>query len=204
MTETVPDGPGSVLLVGSERPATEEACTELLSGTAPSETNLLSVSFDKSPDYLVGLWRAEHGELPAKTGVIDVGGETRSAAGSTSPAGPGPSPVTIDVVSNPTDITGLSMAVSAYLDAWSDAPEETVVCFHSLSAWLSQADEKRIFQFVQTVVGRFREIGARVHFHMNPEVHDEGTINRFSALMDAVVEIEDDGSKTVRRRRMEA
>lgn len=203
MTDDVPDGPRNVLLVGSRGSATDEACIDLLSVTDAENTNLLSVTFDWQPDELVGSYRARHGELPAKTGVIDVGGETRSAAGTAAPAGPGPSPVTIDSVSEPSDLTGLSMAISAYLDAWDDIEETPVVCFHSLSSWLSQTDDRRAFQFVQTITGRLREIGAHAHFHMDPEVHDEGTINTFSALMDAVVRVDDDGSTNVRRRRQE-
>lgn len=203
MTDAVPDGPRNVLLVGSDGPATTEACVDLISSVDPEATKLLSVTFNREPDELVGEYRTNHGVLPAKTGVIEVGGQTRSAAAA-STSGPGPAPVTIDTVADPADLTGLSMTISAYLDAWADVEEMPVLCFHSLSAWLSQTDEERIFEFLHSIVGRLKEIDAQAHFHMNPEVHDLGTINRFAALMDAVVRIDDDGSKTVRRRRWEA
>lgn len=199
MTDAVPDGPRNVLLVGPDGP-TDEICVEAISDPGPEDTHLLSVTFDREPDDLIGQYRAQHGELPAKTGVIEVGGQTRSAAAS-APSGPGAAPVTVDAVGDPSDLTGLSMTFSAYLDAWEGKDETPVVCFHSLSDWLSQTDENRVFAFIHSIVGRLREIDAQAHFHMNPDVHDEGTINRFAALMDAVVRVDMEGQTTVQTRR---
>lgn len=200
MIDTVPDTPRNVLLVGPDGPTTEEIGVDLISDSTPENTHLLNITFDRKPDELVGEYRTRHGQLPAKTGVIEVGGQTRSSAAA-APAGPGPTPITVDAVSDPTDLTGLSMAISAYLDAWENLEQAPVVCFHSLSAWLSQTDENRIFEFIHVIAGKLQAIGADAHFYMNPEVHDEGTINRFAALMDAVVRVDGNGDTSVQTRR---
>lgn len=198
MTDAVPDGPRNILLVGPDGP-TDEACVDLISDTAPEDTHLLNITFDREPDELIGQYRSRHGQLPAKTGVIEVGGQTRSA-GASAPSGPGAAPVTIDTVGDASDLTGLSMAISAYLDAWADEEVTPVVCFQSLSAWLSQTDENRVFAFIHSIVGRLADIDTRAHFHMNSDVHNEATINRFAAIMDAVVRVDEEGETTVQTR----
>ena len=203
MTDTAAGNPRNILLVGPDGPAADELGVDLISEAPPEETHLLNVTFDRKPDEFVGQYRARHGRLPAKTGVIEVGGQTRSAATS-APAGPGPAPVTVEAVSDPSDLTGLSMAISAYLDAWEDGKETPVVCFDSRSAWLSQTNESRVFAFLHSIVGRLRESGAVAHFRINPEINDEATINRFASLMDAVIRVHEDGDTSTQTRRQAA
>lgn len=190
----------SVLLLGSARHHEAEVCSSLLSVVDPDDAQYLSVTLDGSPDDRLDEWRAHIGELPAETGVIAVGETTRSAAAA-SPSGPGASPVTVDTVADPSDLTGLAMAIGAYLDAWGESDRTPVVCFHSITSLLFHADQARVFRFLHSTTGRLRDLGAVAHYHLDPAAYDEATINAFSALFDALVRIDDDGSVTVQRRR---
>lgn len=191
----------TVLLLASDQQYEANACGALLSVAAPEDAQYLSVTLDDSPDDRLEEWRTHVGDLPAETGIIAVGETTRSAAAAASPSAPRSAPVTVDTVANPSDLTGLAIAIGAYLDAWADTDRTPVVCFHSISSLLFHADQSRVYRFLHSSVGRLRNLGAVAHYHLDPVAYDESTVNRFSALFDAVVEIDDDGSVLVKKRR---
>lgn len=190
----------SVLLL--ETDGAPETCASLLSPVETTDSQLLYVTLDGPPDARLDELRAHLGELPEETGVIAVGESTRSAAaaGPTAPAS-GPSMVSVDTVADPSDLTGLAMGIGAYLDAWSKSDATPVICFDSITALLFHTEKERVFRFLHATTGRLLDVGARAHYHLNPEAYDEATINTFSALFDAVVRIEADGSLSVNTRR---
>lgn len=196
---TVLDDARSLLFLASSNHVADEVCSALLSVAAVEQTQFLSVTFDDTPDERLDIWRANIGPLPPETGVIAVGEPTRSVAASGS-HGPGTAAVTVNTVTDPADLTGLAIAIGAYLDAWGARSETPVVCFHSITSLLYHADEERAFRFIHSMSGRLYDIGAVAHYHLNPEAHDISTVNRFSSLVDAIVRIEDDGSVSVRKR----
>lgn len=198
--ETLRDS-DTVLLLSSDRKYDSDVCGALLSVAAPEDVQYLAVTLDDTPDDRIDEWRTHIGELPAETGIIAVGEMTRSAASMASASTPQSSPVKIDTVGNPSDLTGLAIAIGSYLDAWSETDRTPVFCFHSITSLLYHADESRVFRFIHSMTGRIRELGAVAHYHLDPVAHDEATVNRFSALFDAVIEVEDDGSVSVTKRR---
>lgn len=194
------DDARTLLLLESGGPEADAACADLLSVVPSDDAYYLSVTYDESPDERVNVWRANVGEQPAETGVIAVGETSRSAAIGR-PQGPGPAPVTVNPVGDPSDLTGLAMAIGAYLDAWDEADATPVVCFHSITSLLFHADVDRAFRFLHATTGRLRDIGAVAHYHLDPNAYQESTLNAFAALFDATVEVQADGSVTVRTRR---
>lgn len=192
--------PSSVLLIESGAGDSDHVCSSLLSVAEPEATHLLSVTFDGTPDERLSTWELRNDRLPAKTGVVVVGGTTRSAATSP-PAGPGPTPVTIDTIAEPSDLTGMAMAMSSYMEAWEESDAAAVVCFHSITPLLIHADTERVFRFLYTTIGRLRDIGAYAHFHLNSAAHGETTVNLISSLFDAELRVDDEGAVSVNRRR---
>ena len=190
----------SVLLLAADDHRADEACTALLSPEDPADERLLAVGVDRTPDELLERWRLHVGDLPAQTGIIAAGETERSAAASAGAVGPGPAPVSVDAVPEPGDLTGLAIAISAYLDAWRDVPETPVVCFDSVTALLAHADPSRVFRFLHATTGRLADLGGVAHYHLDPSVVDEATVNTLTALFDAVVEFDADGTARVRRR----
>lgn len=190
----------SVLLLSSDRQYDSDVCGALLSVAAPEDAQYLAVTLDDTPDERLDEWRTNVGQLPAETGIIAVGEMIRSAATMTTASTPRSSPVEVDTVANPSDLTGLAIAIGSYLDAWSDTERTPVFCFHSITSLLFHADELRVFRFLHSMTGRLREIGAVAHYHLDPVAHGEGTVNRFSALFDAVIEVHEDGTASVKER----
>lgn len=193
-------GDATTVLLLASGPHEAEVCSSLLSVVAPEDAQYLSVTLDDTADERLDEWRTNIGDLPAETGVISVGETTRSASAA-SPSGPGAGAVSVDSVADPSDLTGLAMAIGGYLDAWADADRTPVVCFHSITSLLFHAEQPRVFRFLHSTTGRLRDLGAVAHYHLDPNAFDESTVNAFSALFDAVVEVNADGSVSVRTRR---
>ncbi len=161
---------------------------------------MLWISYTKSPDAQLRRWRAHADGFPSNLGIVSVGESSRSSAsmrgGSGSSVAGGP----IETVANPNDLTGLGIRVNEYLHQWSANGGDTAVCFDSLTAMLQYVQLNTAYEFLHIVTGRFYAVDAVAHFHMDPGAHDDRTIETIASLCDAVVELDDDGSASVRSR----
>jgi|GEM_PF-1228908 len=88
-------------------------------------------------------------------------------------------------VSDPTDLTGVAIAVGEWLRA-RDGDERPVVCLDSLSTLLQYADLERAFRFLHALVARVRSAGATAYVSVDPGAHDEATLATLRTLFDAV------------------
>ncbi|MBP1987973.1 DUF7504 family protein [Halolamina salifodinae] len=205
-TETLPDrldGANSTLLLSSSF-SDGENCAELLRPSAADDTNVLWVSYTKSPDQQLRRWRAHTDDRPAEMGMVSVEDSTRSVAadagGDGGPSLPGPN-APIETVNSPNDLTGLGIRITEFLSDWADNDNRTVVCFDSLTALLQYVELDTAYEFLHIITGRMASAGAFAHFHMDPDAHDEQTVEIVTSLMDAVVEVDEDGEQTIRSRK---
>ena len=205
--ETLPDrlaGANSTLLLNSSF-AGEENCTELLHPEAAADTNVLWVSFTKSPDQQLRRWREHADGQPAEMGIVSVEDSTRSVAADTGGDGglslPGPD-APIETVSSPNDLTGLGIRITEFLSDWADNDNRTVVCFDSLTALLQYVELDTAYEFLHIITGRMASTDAFAHFHMDPDAHDEQTVEIVTGLMDAVVEVDEEGGRNIRSRKV--
>lgn len=182
-----------------------DACRSLLWATSAADVNVLSVTFNQSPDARIERWRAAD-ELTdaANLGFVVVGDGVRSTASAQPPhEGPptddlGP---TITSVSSPADLTGIGIEIGQFFENWADDGRELRLCFHTLTTFLQYADLRTVYQFVHVLTGRVRAIGGMAHYHLDPTAHDPRTVNSLLGLVDAVVERGPSGDWEVRRRR---
>lgn len=175
----------------------EELCGDLLHSHTPGDAgeNVLWVSYTKSPDARLRKWRQNGGGDVDRVGVVSVGDSARSTAAAGSSGGDaGP----ITPVTDPGDLTGLGIAVNEFLSRWHGSDGRTVVCFHSLTAMFQYAELETAYEFLHVLIGRIHATDATVHFHMNPQAHDERTVESVATLVDAVVELDEDGGTFVR------
>jgi archaellum biogenesis ATPase FlaH len=133
-------------------------------------------------------------------GMVSVEDSTRSVASASS----GGSELMgankpIETVSSPNDLTGLGIRITEFLADWEDNDNRTVVCFDSLTALLQYVELETAYEFLHILTGRMAALDAFAHFHMDPDAHDQQTIESISTLMDAVVRTED-GEQIVRTR----
>jgi len=108
------------------------------------------------------------------------------AVGPTFGAGPGGDDAAVRTVSDPTDLTGVGIAVGEWVRA-RDADERPIVCLDSLSALLQYADRERAFRFLHALAAQIRSAGATAYVSVDPGAHDEATLGTFRTLFDTVV-----------------
>ena len=207
--ETLPErltGANSTLFL-SPSFTDERDCTDLLHPTEAEETNLLLVSYTKSPDRQLSRWREHTDERPAEMGIVSVEDATRSvvaedggASGSEGPSLP-ETDAPVETVNSPNDLTGLGIRITEFLTDWEDNGGRTVVCFDSLTALLQYVDIETAYEFIHIITGRLATVDAFAHFHMDPAAHDDQTVEIVPGLMAAVVEIDTDGEERVRTRK---
>lgn len=178
----------------------EDGCVDLLTRRAPADEDVLYVTFVQSPDERLDAWGARMGDdRPASVGFVDVGDPSRSAAAAgRTDGGPG-SPVSVQSVSSPGNLTDLGIKISDFLTDWEADGRHTAVCFHSLTTLLQYADVQRAFRFLHVLTGRVRSIDGSAHYHMDPSAHEEQTVNTLTTLFDGVASWED-GRWSVRNR----
>jgi hypothetical protein len=204
LTERLGGANSTLLLSSSFAAETEESCTNLLHQEAANDSNVLWVSYTKSPDQQLRRWQSHASDRPANMGMVSVEDSTRSVAGDGGGNGAselmGPNRP-VETVSSPNDLTGLGISITEYLTDWAENDNKTVVCFDSLTALLQYVELETAYEFLHIITGRMAAVDAFAHFHMDPDAHDEQTLESIATLMDAVVEI-DDGERHVRSRNL--
>lgn len=200
LTDRLSGANSTLLLSSSFATETEESCTDLLRPGPASESNVLWISYSRSPDEQLRQWQCHSADRPAEMGMVSVEDSTRSVASASS----GGSELMgankpIETVSSPNDLTGLGIRITEFLADWEDNDNRTVVCFDSLTALLQYVELETAYEFLHILTGRMAALDAFAHFHMDPDAHDQQTIESISTLMDAVVRTED-GEQIVRTR----
>ncbi|MFC6862622.1 hypothetical protein ACFQGE_03990 [Halomicroarcula sp. GCM10025817] len=105
-----------LLLVPSLSAAGDDACMNLLTLTDISNENVLSVTFTQPAQDRLELWQTHVGDgLPAQAGIVTVGEQTESTGTQQTATLQPPGSVSIDVISDPTDLTGLGITLTNYL-----------------------------------------------------------------------------------------
>lgn len=156
--------------------------------------NYLGVTLSGTFDDEIDRWRQHAGERPTKLAVVTAGDEVRGAAASGGPTGTVTAGnVTATSVSSPSDLTGLGIEVSECLSDWAAAEADAVVCFRSLTTLLQYADIQRVFRFLHLLTGRIESLGARAHFHIDPEAHEPREMATLRNLFDRVYQLNPDG-----------
>jgi hypothetical protein len=176
----------SILVLGSQMdPTTTDACFGLLEWTPPSETQVIQVTFNQSPNWMTNKWKERGSELPAHLFVVSIDG------------GPSNHSEQLDYVTyrtaRATDLTGLGIEIQRILERVAHDEEDTVVCFDSLTALLMYVDERVAFRFIRSVLTYVYLADASIHFHLDPIAHAPATLGVFQSVVDAVVETDETG-----------
>jgi hypothetical protein len=201
LTERLAEANSTLLLASSFTEGTEERCAEMLHPGMANESNVLWVSYTKSPDQQLRRWQAHSSDRPANMGMVSIDDSTRSVAAESGGASDlmGPNKP-VETVSSPNDLTGLGIRITEFLTDWEENDNRTVVCFDSLTALLQYVELETAYEFLHILTGRMAAVDAFAHFHMDPEAHDEQTIESITTLMDATVALED-GEEKIRSRK---
>ncbi|WP_336134530.1 DUF7504 family protein [Natronomonas amylolytica] len=179
MTDEIPSGPANLLLETDGHDDCEaEACMALSGVDDPDAVDVVFVTFTKSADQRLAAWRDHADAPPANIGIVSVEmGGANGGAGTDRNAGPA-----VRRISDPSDLTGVGIAISEFLSAWADTDQQTVVCFDSVTALLQYVDANRVFQFLNEMTSKFEQAGAHAHFHLLPEAHEPQNLSVLASL----------------------
>jgi hypothetical protein len=176
-----PSDPRNVLLQTGDRDDHDEStCMDLLGVDEPSDVDVLFVTFTGSPRERLDAWKRHAEAPPANVGVVSV--QVGASGGDRADGGPA-----VRRISDPSDLTGVGIAISEFLSQWSGDGNRTVVCFESVTALLQYVDANRVFQFLNEITSKFDQAGAEAHFHITPEAHERQVLSVLSSLFDARV-----------------
>lgn len=179
------DGAANVLLETPSMGDDRQICTSLLADGV-AEPSVLFVSYVRQADVCIDQWD-QSGTTAADLGVITVGD-----AGS----GTGREDVLTENVSTASDLTGLGIGIGEFLSEWDDP---IVVCFDSITSMLQYVEFQTAYEFLHAITGQIKAAGARAHFHIDPDAHDDQVVDGITSLFDASIRIADD-EPTVRTR----
>lgn len=185
-----------LLLAPLESTHDATACNELLSALPSTPTHVLGVTFESPSEDQLDTWEFD-GDTPTQISIITVGDFPRSAAGRGSGRRRATDQVRVDTVADPDDLTTLGLRFSDQLSEWDQANEQPVVCFRSLTALLETTDLERVFRFLHILIGRLSSAGASAHFHLDSRAHDDQTVDTLRPLFDAVLDVDEDGTRTL-------
>lgn len=175
--------------MSATNPDAEQSLYEVLSGSPPSETNLLVISYQNAPDDWIADWQTHVGTAPADFGFIHVGETTRSAAAPTAGTSIEASPQFVTAIGDPTDLTGLGIQISQYLEQWAGTDRQITVYFDSLTVLLQFAELDRIYRFLHVLAGRIKSVEGHAYYRLDPDAHDPQTISTIQNLLDGIIEL---------------
>lgn len=93
-------------------------------------------------------------------------------------------------ISDPTNLTGINVAISEFVDRLrSRGVERMRICINSISTLLVYSDLKTVFRFLHTLTGRVRAMNALGVYVLEDGMHDEHVASTIKQLMDEMVHI---------------
>ena len=97
----------------------------------------------------------------------------------------------IHYVASPDDLDGIVDQTERFL---SESTGKRRVSVDSVTEMAYYADEERALEAVERLLDLLEEHDAVGLFHLAPEVHDPGVVERFESVFDGVIELEEDGT----------
>jgi hypothetical protein len=196
--ELVGDVSNLLLLGPLLDPTGHRFCTDILVPGKEVPEHLLLVTFDQSPDERLDALRGHLDTFPDDIAIVNVGDATRSSSPGPGTPLTGSDGIRVSNVPNPTDIQRIGLTINKILSEWEDEGD-VVLCFHSLTGLLRVVGPETVFRFLNVLLGRVRSGDIRAHYHVDPDEHDDQTLETYRSLFDEVLRFEADGTVEIDR-----
>ena len=182
----------NVLLLAPLTPTGNRACLELLAATAPPEkANVAAVTYTPPPETWISDWREHIDGLPAELAFIHAN-TVETTGDDAETMIPSDVPVSRVDPNQPMDIIA---PLSEQLTRWKGNGHQTLVSVQTLTILLEYVDFDTAFRYLHILTHRVQAADAIGFYHMDPDIHDEETVNTLKTLFDAVVEVSNDGEE---------
>ena len=185
VTDLVADGatvefdPGTSLLVTGERNETHDILMDLLAG-ARSGTSI-RITTNTNARKTVGGFETRGALSPERIGIVDCTAQDSTEADL---------PVPVRYLNSPGDLTGISLEFAKLIREFGAERSRIHIGFSTISTVLMYADTETVFRFLHVFTSRIRTGDWFGVFALDPEMHEDQTVNTVRAVFDceAVVE----------------
>lgn len=188
-SSSVQDASAVLLLGPTRRSLDDAACSAFFRSGSVADRSVLFVSLTRSADDRLHVLEEHLKAMPERVSVVS--GADRFGSETTRTVRGEETTVSVEVVSDPSDLPKLGMTINKVVSGRDDDP---LMCLHSLTALLQYAETERVFRFLHLLQTRLDVTG---HYHMDAEAHDRRTVATLRPLFDAIVEYDADGHVTV-------
>jgi hypothetical protein len=138
---------------------------------------VLGVSLVTPPDRWVSRWREAAGDRTARVAMVTTADRERDAG----------EDVTVATVSEASDLTGLGIQVSNFVEAIPD-DADVLVCFDSLTVLLQYVDLQSVYRFINLLTTRLEGVGARTVVFFDPDTADDQSVATIRSVFSLVVD----------------
>jgi len=172
----------NVLLLAPLTPTGNRTCLELLASTArPEEANVAAITYTPPPETWVADWKAHKDRLPSELAFIHANTVETADEDRVEGVSPEVSVARVDP-NQPMDIIA---PLSEQLTRWKENGNQTLVSVQTLTILLEYVDFDTAFRYLHILTHRVQAANAIGFYHMDPDIHDEETINTLKTLFDA-------------------
>ena len=172
----------NTLILSPLSPSGLDAYLNRVAASCPSDPDLVAISYTQPPREWTSAWRAYVGEMPDRS-VFVKGGSVAADEGHEFER---------VLSADPVDPMSVVVPVEKQLAAWASTDANTVVSLQTLSVLLQYSDPDTLFRYLNLVTHKVRAVGARGYYQMDPELHDEATLNALKVLFDTVERVSED------------
>lgn len=186
--------PNVLLLAPLQSRTTDHRCIDLLVPNRDPAPAVLFVTVTRPAESCIDSWREFSTTDPVEFRVLTLGDTSRRGTRSTTVSLPDTSAdVTLESLSDPSDLTRLGVTLGRNLTDMSDKGATVTVCIHSLTALLQYVSPDRLFRFLHILQQKVASLDVRAHYHLDPAAHEEQTVTVFRSLFDTVVLVTESG-----------
>lgn len=161
-----------------------DTCVRALQRVDEQIDRAAAVTINRSASEWLAQWESKPVSATTPVTCVDVDEDTRSTASEPD----GISGTTVERISDPTDLEALGRRISDVLERANEAGDDMGIAVHSLTSVLRHVDESTAFKFVYTLGEVTRRVDGVVFFHLDPDAHDQTSVETFRILCDEVVE----------------
>jgi hypothetical protein len=175
---------GCLLVTGGDRPATEDACVDLLTASGPAG-GVVFVTAD--PTDQLTAWRDRIEGTPAEVSVLSPLENPLSDVEWLSP-----NEANVVRIEDTTDLSSLGASIADSVDPGAVPSGEVTVCIDILDDLIRGFELQTVFRFLHLLAGRIRRAGTLAHFHLDARGYPDAVTNMLTPVFGSTLAVRDE------------
>lgn len=171
----------SILVSGPPMTGKRRLVFRILAEGGRKQENSIVVTSDRNADSVLDEYRKYHDDVD-RVGVVDCSGSKAPDQSDTDK---------VSYVSSPSDLTGISIHVSEFMEEFRQNDIKLRVAVISVSTLLMYLDIETVFRFLHVFTSRIQNVGALGVFVIDSTSIEYQTLSTIKQPFDGVVEFRD-------------